>query len=150
MHKIINKKASRDYNIFDKYEAGILLLGAEVKSIKSGGLQLDAAYVKFISGQPTLVNASVPLYKFARLENYDPKRSRRLLLNKAEIIRIQTKLAQKPGLTIVPLSCYTKGGKIKLEIGLASGKKSWQIKRVEQNRSEKRRQQKEIKEWVKR
>jgi SsrA-binding protein len=149
MRKIFNKRVGREYNILDTFEAGISLIGSEVKSIKEGRVKLDGAYVKFISGMPMLVNCDVPLYQFATIENYDSNRSRRLLLHKKEIIRLITKLSSSSRLTVIPLSIYEKSGKIKLEIGLVSGKKTWEIKRVEKNRDENRRIDKEIKEWVK-
>jgi SsrA-binding protein len=148
--KIINKKVSHEYNIIDTYQAGMSLLGAEVKSIKEGRVKLDGSYVKFISGIPTLVNCDIPLYKFATIDNYDSNRSRKLLLHKKEIIRLISKLSGNSRLTVVPLFIYDKAGKIKLEIGLASGKKTWEIKKIEKNRDEKRQIQKEIKQWTNR
>jgi SsrA-binding protein len=119
--KIENRKAYHEYLILEKMEAGIQLLGVEVKSIKSGRMKLDSAFVKFIGNELFLVNADVPLYQFAVRPNYQPQRSRKLLLHKRQIESLAGKTSTKR-LTIVPLSCYTTHGTIKLEIGLAKKK----------------------------
>ena len=102
--KIINHKYNREYEQVERYEAGIVLTGAEVKSVRGGGLRLDEAFVKIVDGQPLLMNAEIPKYRFAAQENYDPKRSRKLLLHKKELIRLQTKIRGSGGLTIVPIA----------------------------------------------
>lgn len=123
--KITNKKAYYDYTILDRLEAGVSLVGAEVKSLRQGQGKLDGAFVKIIDGQPLLVNAEIPLYQFSRPEGYDPKRTRKLLLHKNQIISLASKLDGQQ-LTLVPLSWYTTGHRIKLEIGLARGKKAYE------------------------
>lgn len=120
--KIINKRAFHDYLISDRIEAGIKLTGPEVKSVKGGRIILEKAYVKIIGSEIYLVNGSIPLYPFARVENYESNRTRKLLLNKKEIIALKSKI-ERSSLTIIPLKCYTKHGLIKLEIGLGKGKK---------------------------
>jgi len=123
--KITNKKAFYDYTILERLEAGVALMGSEVKSLRAGFGKLDGAFVKLLSGQPYLINAEIPIYKFSRPEGYDPKRTRRLLLHKREIVSLASKLeAQK--LTLVPLSWYTNGPRVKLEVGLARGKKEYE------------------------
>ena len=118
-----NKKAYFDYEILETYEAGIELKGFEVKAIKSGKVSLTGSYVLIKNEEAWLVNAEVPPYQIKNIaENYDPKRNRRLLLNKSEIKELQGKV-QQANLTIVPLKLYNKSGKIKLEIGLGRGKK---------------------------
>jgi SsrA-binding protein len=102
-------------------EAGIQLLGVEVKSIKEGRVQLDHSFVKLISGELFLVNADIPLYQFAVKPNYNPQRSRKLLLHKKELLSLAGKMDTKH-LTIIPLSCYTTRGSVKLEIALAKRK----------------------------
>lgn len=119
--KIINKKARFEYQIFDRIEAGISFEGQEAKSAFLGRVYLDDAYVKIRNGQALLINATIPQYESARVTGYDPKRTRRLLLHKREILSLATKIEQK-NLTLVPISCYNKGRKIKLEIALARGK----------------------------
>ena len=135
--KIVNRKASFDYLIIDKFEAGAVLSGAEVKSLYLGQATLDEAYVKDINGELFLLNAHIHPYKFAQTDKTDPKRTRKLLLNKNEILAIIRKLKQG-NLTVIPLSWYNKGRKIKLEIALAKGKKAWEkreaIKKRDLNR----------------
>lgn len=123
--KISNRKAFHDYNITDTYEAGINLIGAEVKSIRGSRMSLEGAFVKIIGSEVYLVNAQIFPYSFARPEGYDPKRTRKLLLHKKEIISLKTKLAGAK-LTIVPLECYNSHGLIKLKIGLAKGKREFE------------------------
>jgi len=123
MH-ILNRRAHHDFHVLEKFEAGIHLIGPEVKAIKGGHITLEGAFVKIIGSEAYLVNAQIPLYPLARQENYDPARSRKLLLHKKEIISLKSKI-QSGNLTLVPIACYTKAGFIKLEIGLARGKKRW-------------------------
>lgn len=147
--KIINKNIQREYEILEKYEAGIALIGAEVKSVRAGNIKLSASYVKIINSELFLIGAEIPIYKYARPENYDSSRSRKLLLKKKEILRLQTKMKSSSRLTVVPVSCYNKRSLIKLEIALARGRKTWERKRVEKDRDEKRRVNKELKEYTK-
>ena len=125
---IENKKVLHDYDILEKYEAGIVLIGHEVKSVKNGNIKLKSAFVTFYKGEPFLTNAHITKYKGAgSILDYDPDRSRKLLLKKREIKRILGKSSEK-GLTIVPISVYTKGSKIKVEIAVAHGKKQYEKK----------------------
>ncbi|OGK15255.1 SsrA-binding protein [Candidatus Roizmanbacteria bacterium RIFCSPHIGHO2_01_FULL_39_12b] len=144
--KIINKNVNREYSILDKLEVGIVLTGAEVKSVRGGRMSLAGSYVRFIGGEPCLVGAQIHAYKFDGSPDYDDKRTRRLLLHKKEILKLNIRLSERSSLTIVPLTCYTKGHRIKCEIALAQGKKTWEKKRVEKETSERRRVEKEIKE----
>ncbi len=123
--KIINKKARFDFEILDTYEGGMNLYGAEVKSLRSGRMSLEGSYVKIIGSEVYLVNAHIYPYPYARPEGYDPKRTRKLLLHKKEIISIKTKLISKR-LTLVPLECYNLHGFFKLKIGLGQGKKEYE------------------------
>lgn len=120
-----NPKANFDYEILDKYEAGIRLSGPEVKSIKTNGMSLRSGYVKILSnGEIYLINAHIPRYKpaFSAQIDYDPEKTRQLLLHKKEINKLFSKVKER-GLTIVPLKVYLKNKFIKVEIGLAKGKK---------------------------
>jgi SsrA-binding protein len=120
----INKKAGFDYEFLEKFEAGIVLTGQEVKSIRQGQASLAGAFV-FLDrkGEAYLTNAQIPPFKFAGpLPSYDPKRSRKLLLRQKELNYLIGKLKQS-GLTVIPISLYTKDSKIKLEFALARGKK---------------------------
>ena len=123
--RIIHRRALHDYTILETYETGIHLIGAEVKSIKGGKMSLEGSFVKIIGSEVYLINAQIFPYQFARPEGYDPKRTRKLLLHKKEIISLKTKIASS-NLTIVPLECYNKKCIIKLKIGLAKGKKEYE------------------------
>jgi len=120
MKKIINKNAYRGYEIEDKVEAGIVLTGAEAKAIKTRGIQLKDAFVKIMDGEAYLINAVIHPYPFARREDQEPDRRRKLLLKESEIKRLIQKKGQK--LTIVPLACYTKGRWIKILLGIGKRK----------------------------
>jgi SsrA-binding protein len=132
-----NKKALFDYSILEKFEAGIVLLGLEVKSIKTGRMNLRGSFV-VISQSPTevsLIGANIPPYQPNNTpDNYNPKRSRKLLLKKAEIKHLIGKSREK-GLTMVPIKVYTIKGKIKIEFAIVRGKKKFdkreQIKKRE-------------------
>jgi SsrA-binding protein len=136
--KIFNKKATFEYEILERFEAGVNLTGAEVKSIKGGHAQLTGAFVRIIGSEGYLVNAQIFPYIYARPEGYDPKRTRKLLLHKAELIRLKSKL-DGANLTLIPLSWYTKGPLVKLEVGLARGKKEYE-KREGKRREDQRRE----------
>lgn len=120
-----NKKARFDYEILETIEAGLVLSGMEVKAVRSGQAKLTGGYVTFHKGAPMLTNAHIPLYKYAGIvPGYQPDQSRKLLLSAKEIAYLRGK-SQEKGLTIVPLSLYTKGSRIKVEIGIARGKKQF-------------------------
>ncbi len=135
--KIINHKAYFDYEILDRFEAGIHLVGAEVKSLRNGNAKLDGSYVKVIGGEIFLVGAQIFPYMFARPEGYDPSRTRKLLLHKKEIISLKGKL-DGANLTLVPLFWYTKDSLVKLEVGLARGKKQYEKREVKKREDQKR------------
>lgn len=125
--RIVSKKAGFNYHLFDKLEAGVALTGAEVKSLFAGQASLEEAYVKLIKGELFLLNAHIHPYKFADVSKIDPKRTRKLLLHKQEIISLEGKMKQK-NLILVPVAWYNKGHQIKLEIATAKGKKIWEKK----------------------
>ena len=134
----INKRARFDYDLTDRYEAGLVLTGQEVKSIKTGHVSLKGSFVTMKNGEFYLTNASVPAYKFAgNISNYDPTRPRKLLLKKSEINTLLGK-SRSAGLTLVPIRVYTKKRLIKLEFGVGRGKKKYDkredIKRKESKR----------------
>jgi len=141
--KIFNKKAKFEYEIFDKIEAGISLEGHEAKSVFLGRLSLDDASVKIKDGQAFLINANIPQYEQARVFGYDPKRTRRLLLHKKEILAMDSKMKQK-NLLLVPVSCYNKGRRIKLELALARNKKKFEKKASVKKRDLEREAEREI------
>ncbi len=121
----VNKRARFDYEILDTTEAGLVLSGVEVKSIRTGSIKLLGAFVTFHDNTALLTNLHIPKYaKASTIQSYNPDRSRKLLLKKKEIDKLRGK-SQEQGLTIVPLSLYTKGPLIKLEIGVARGLKKY-------------------------
>lgn len=136
--KLANRKATYDYEILDRFEAGVHLSGHEVKSLRGGHAKLEGSYVRIIGSEAYLVGAEIYPYQFARVEGYDPKRTRKLLFHKKEIIGLKTKL-ESANLTLVPLSWYTRGPLIKLEVGLGRGKKEYQ-KREKKKREDQRRE----------
>ncbi|MBI5127253.1 SsrA-binding protein SmpB [Candidatus Roizmanbacteria bacterium] len=146
--KIINRKFNREYQGIERVEAGIVLTGAEVKSVRSGRLNLDDSFVKILESGPHLINAQIPIYEYARLPDYDPKRSRKLLLHKKELLRLKTKMASG-GLTLAPVSCYNKGPLIKLEIALVKGRKDIEKRKLEKKRDIAINEKREAKEYMK-
>lgn len=126
--KVVNHKARYNYDFLEKFEAGIALTGPEVKSVKKGQIKLAESFVRIDSkGEVWLVNCHIHPYQFADNRDYQPTRSRKLLLHKKEILSLVKKMEAK-NLTIVPASCYIRRGRIKLELALAKGKKKWQKK----------------------
>jgi len=136
-----NKKAYFDYQISENFESGIVLSGPEVKSAKNSQINLKGAYVTIVGNEASLLNAHIAPYKFADQKNYDPKRTRKLLLHRKEINYLIGKLNGK-GDTILPLKAYTKKNFIKIEIGIGQGKKKYDkreaIKKRESDREIKR------------
>lgn len=119
----VNKKARRDYEILDTLEAGISLLGSELKSIRQGGISLQESYVQIINNECFLLQAHITPYAFTSVNPPDPYRKRKLLLHKREIVKLSQQV-QRKGLTIIPLKVYINPkGKVKIEIGLGKGKK---------------------------
>ncbi|MEZ4104085.1 MAG: SsrA-binding protein SmpB [Candidatus Paceibacterota bacterium] len=120
---ITNKKATFDFEILDTFEAGVVLSGHEVKAIRNGKATLNGAYVVIRGGEAWLLGASISPYQIANTpKNYDPERTRKLLLNKKELKELEQK-GEQQGLTIVAIKWYSKNRKIKLEIALVRGKK---------------------------
>ena len=120
----VNRRARHDYAITDTYEAGLVLTGTEVKSLRAGKANLTDAYAEVRDGEVWLVNAHIPEYDQGTWTNHEPRRTRKLLLHAQEISRLIGKTKQS-GLTLVPMQMYFKGGKAKVEIGLGKGKKAY-------------------------
>jgi len=140
-----NKKAYFNYEILEKLEAGIVLTGQEVKSIRSGKISLAGSYIVIRNEEAYLINAFVPPYQAKNaLPDYDPTRLRKLLLKKREIKYLMGKSQQK-SLTLIPLMMYTKKGKIKIEFGLGKGKKKTDKREAIQKRETERRIKRELK-----
>lgn len=141
-----NKKAYFDYDIIERFEAGMVLTGQEVKSIKSGRINLAGSYAVLKNEEAFLLNSYVPPYQPKNApSNYDPARLRKLLLNKSEIKYLIGK-SQEKRLTLLPLRVYAKKGKIKLEFGLARGRKKEGKKELLRKRDVKREIEMELKE----
>jgi SsrA-binding protein len=119
-----NRKAFSDYDILEKYEAGVVLTGSEVKSVRDGRVNLKDSYAQIKEGEMLVMNCHISPYSHANQFNHEPTRIRKLLLHKKEILRLMGKIKEK-GLTVVPLRVYFKGKHIKMEIALAKGKKIW-------------------------
>ncbi len=132
-----NRKASHDYFLEDRFEAGIALKGSEIKSVREGKVQLREAYVDVKSGQAYLLNAHISPYDPASRDNHDPLRARRLLLHKKEIAKLLEKTQQK-GFTIVATRMYLSKGRAKVEIALAKGKRDYDKRQVIAERDSKR------------
>lgn len=125
MSEIYNKKLGFNYDILEKYTAGIELLGTEVKSVKTGHGILSNGFVIIRGGEVFLINANIPAHQLKNApRGYDPERPRKLLLTKKEIRKLSTTTNQK-GLTLVPISMYSSGRKIKVDIAVARGKKKY-------------------------
>lgn len=136
-----NKKAFQDYFIEDKYEAGIALAGTEVKSLRLGKCSVKEAFIRIENGEVYIYNMHISPYEKGNIFNKDPLRIKKLLLHRSEIRKMEGQIAQK-GYTIVPLNVYFKGSLVKVEIGLAKGKKLYDkrhdIAKKDQNREAQR------------
>ncbi len=119
-----NRRARFEYHILESLEAGLVLTGTEVKSIRAGGVSLSEAYARIRDGEAWLLGMHVPPYKQGSFSNAEPNRPRKLLLHKEEIARLQSRTGEK-GLTIVPLRLYFTRGMAKVQLGVARGKKLW-------------------------
>ncbi|NJN92887.1 MAG: SsrA-binding protein SmpB [Anaerolineales bacterium] len=117
-----NRKARHDYHIEDTFEAGIVLTGSEIKSIRARQVNLSDGYAAIRNGEVWLLNAHIAPYHQASYENHEPRRDRKLLMHRREINRLTGKLQEK-GLTLIPLQIYLKNSRAKVELGLARGKK---------------------------
>ncbi len=145
-----NRKAQHEYFIEDRYEAGIVLTGTEIKSVRAGQVSLKEGYVQYRRGELWLVDVHIAPYEHAGMWTHDPKRPRKLLMHKREIARLASILHEK-GYTLIPLRMYLKDGKIaKVEIGLARGKRKYDKRAAIAKRDEGRRLQREWKEYAKR
>lgn len=141
----LNKKARFQYEILETFEAGIVLTGSEIKSIRQGGISITEAYIRPGANDAVLLGANIKPYEFSKHEQVDADRPRKLLLKKNEIDKLRGRVQQK-GLTIVPLSVYLKRGRAKIEIALARGKDAPDKRHVVKKRDAER----EISRYLKR
>lgn len=133
----VNRQAYHDYTVERTIEAGIALVGTEIKSIRDSKAQLRGSYALIRQGEVWLENAHIAVYDFGNRHNHEPLRRRKLLLHRREIAQLETKVATK-GLTLIPLKLYLKGGRAKVELGLCKGKKLYDKREAMAERDSKR------------
>jgi len=133
----INKKAIHDYFILEKIEAGIVLKGTEVKSLRQGRVNLKDSYARIKNGEAYLIDCYISPYNSGGHFNHEPERQRKLLLKKKEIKKFLGKMTEK-GMTLIPVSLYFKGGLVKVELGLAKGKRQYDKREVLRKKEERR------------
>lgn len=142
---LANRQAYHEYHILDKYETGVVLVGTEVKSIMAGRIQLKDSYVQVKDGEVWLLNAHISPYSHGNKQNHDPLRTRKLLLHRKEIEKLERETIVK-GLTLVVTSIYWKNGRIKFEIGVAKGKKLYDKRETEMKKAVEKETQQQLKE----
>jgi SsrA-binding protein len=130
-----NRQAGHNYHLLEKYEAGIVLSGTEVKAAKTGKVQLKESYADILENEAWLLNAHISEYSHGNRENHTPMRKRKLLMHREEIDKLHGKVREK-GLSLVPTRMYVKNGKIKLEIAVARGKKLHDKREAERSREQ--------------
>lgn len=142
-----NRRAFHDYEILEKYEAGIVLEGHEVKAVRNGKISIFGSYIQIIGNEAFLIGATIAPYQPKNTpKNYEPEKNRKLLLNKKEIASLTGKSKER-GLTIVPLKVYDKKGKIKLEIGLTKAKRKYDKRTSIRKKEEKRKIDRALKQY---
>ena len=130
---IENRRARFEYEWLEQFEAGIVLTGTEIKSIRTGQISIAEAYARIRDGELWLLSMHVPPYKEGSFSNVDPNRPRKLLVHRKEIDRLAGRVSEK-GLTLIPVRLYFKRGRVKISIALARGKKTWDKRRDERDR----------------
>lgn len=143
---VSNRRATYDYEILETFEAGIVLTGTEIKSLRDNGGALQESYVKVLNSELWLIGSSIAPYRFGSAYNHEDKRDRKLLMHKREIARIRV-ATQEKGNTVIPLAIYLKNGRAKVKIAIAKGKKSIDKRASIKERDEKRNIQKAIKNF---
>ena len=132
-----NRKAWHEYHILEKYEGGMVLYGSEVKAVREGKANIKEAYVRFIDNELFAVGMHIGKYSNEGYSTHSPIRDRKLLLHKKELQKIR-KMVDEKGKTLIPLSLYLKGGRVKVEFGLAQGKKIWDKRKTKLEKDVKR------------
>jgi len=140
-----NRKARHEYHFDDTYEAGLVLLGSEIKSIRAGQVSIQEGFVLFEGGEAWLVNVHIAQYDPASQQNHDPRRRRKLLLHRRQIDRLESRAREK-GYTVIPTKLYLKDGRAKVEIALARGKKLYDKRQAIAKRDSKRQVERALKE----
>jgi SsrA-binding protein len=141
-----NRRARRDYFIVDEFEAGLVLKGTEVKSLRQGQANLKDSYARIKNGEVFVFQLHIAPYPFAYYDNHDPLRPRKLLLHKHEIKRLYGKVNEK-GLSLIPLRLYFKNGKVKIVVALVKGKRKYDKREAIKSRDEKRDLDREMKKY---
>lgn len=141
---IQNRKARHDYAVLDSYEAGIMLKGPEVKSIRDGRAELRDAFARVTDGEVWLVGMHISPYSHARVEDHDPERTRKLLLNRSEIAEL-ARAVEQPGITLVPMKLYFSHGRAKIELAVAKGKRRYDKRQTLRERDDKREAERALK-----
>ncbi len=141
-----NRKASHNFHLIDRYEAGLVLMGSEIKSIRESRVSLQEAFVTEIGGELWVLNMHIAEYKHAARNGHEPLRPRKLLLHRKEINQIMTELAKK-GYTVVPTQLYLKRGRAKLEIATAQGKKLYDKRDALRKKDDQRRAERAMREY---
>jgi len=141
-----NRKAYHEYHILDKYEAGLALRGSEVKSIRDGKVSIKESYVRFHRNELYIVGMHIAEYSNKGYVDFDHLRDRKLLLHKKELIKLRSQVDEK-GVTMIPLSLYLKRNLVKLEFGLAKGKKMWDKRKDKMDKDIKRNIDRKMKEY---
>ncbi len=144
---IKNKKARFNYEILEVFEAGIVLKGTEVKSVRQKRVSIQESYAKVVNGEVFIVGLNISVYEMGNRFNHEPQRDRKLLLHKHEIKRLIGKLKEK-GYTLVPIRMYIKKGKVKIELGLGRGKNVYDKRKTIQDRDMKRDMQRDLKKYT--
>ena len=142
---LTNRQAFHEYHILERFEAGAVLVGTEVKSIMAGRIQLKDSYVALKEGEVWLMNAHISPYSHGNRQNHDPLRTRKLLLHRKEIEKLERETTQK-GMTLVVTAIYWKNGRIKFEIGVAKGKKLYDKREAEMRKTVDRETRQQLKE----
>jgi len=142
---VSNRKARHDFEILDTFEAGIVLQGTEVKSLRQNGGSLQEAYVRIQRGELWLMGCHIPPYRFGNVHNHEETRDRKLLVHKREIERMRRETQEK-GMTLIPLGLYLKRGKVKVKVAVARGKRAMDKRATIKERDAKRRMQRAMRQ----
>ena len=142
---VSNRRASHNYEILETFEAGIVLQGTEIKSLRDNGGSLQEAYVKVLGTDLWLINCNIAPYRYGNLNNHEEKRDRKLLMHKREIEKLRI-ASQEKGLTLIPLAFYLKNGRVKTKIAIAKGKKDYDKREAIKERDDKKQLQRALKE----
>ena len=143
---VTNRKAWHEYHILDKYEGGIVLYGSEVKAIREGKANIKEAYVRFIENELFVIGMHIGKYSNEGYSTHSPVRDRKLLLHKKELLNLR-KMVDEKGKTLIPLSLYLKGGRVKVEFGLAQGKKMWDKRKTKMEKDVNRQMDRALKSY---